>query len=392
MSRPSETQPRLYADLHHAVTTVVRAVLPLTERDVAPSARRLLLTAIVAWYLAQTLALIPWWDSFWALDGFAATEPFSDVGVGDFVNHPAVRQYWPLAIAIFTAFGAAALARPDSAIWPLCFYLAARNVESLCPQIADGGSNLMRLLLLYLAVGNVLAVPDRLGVPVGACARNLTLVACRLQIALVYLCAGFYKLTGHLWTNGMALYYIGQSDYATDSALTDMLTHPLVSFVACYSVVAFQVSFPFAVFSRLRKLALGFGVLFHVLIIVTLGLTCFGLAMIISYLAFARERETRLLDRSIHGTDPVRLALRPTRAAPVIRWLARIATNVTVTPGTTAGITPGDALLLLLGRSYPTRVLAPVWAALAYLGVLDFVGRWLGVGLEACHAPATNEG
>jgi hypothetical protein len=381
MSHPNEPQPRLFADLRHAVTTVAQAVRPLTERELAPSARRMLLFAIVAWYLAQTLTLIPWWDSFWSLDGFAATEPFSDVGVGDFVNHPAVRQYWPLAIAIFAVFGLATLARPDSAILPLCFYLAARNVESLCPQIADGGSNLMRLLLLYLAVGNVLAAPEQLGVPVGACARNLTLVACRLQIALVYLCAGLYKVTGHLWTNGMALYYIGQSDYATDSVLTDMLTDPLVSFVACYSVVAFQVSFPFAVFTRLRKLVLGFGVLFHVLIIVTLGLTCFGLAMIISYLAFARERETALLDRSLHATDAVRLELRPTRAAPMIQWLARAAANVTVTPTVTTGAAPGDALFLLLGRCYATRVLAPVWAALAYLGVLDFVGRRLGVGL-----------
>jgi hypothetical protein len=381
MSHPNEPQPRLFADLRHAVTTVAQAAGPLTERELAPSARRMLLFAIVAWYLAQTLTLIPWWDSFWSLDGFAATEPFSDVGVGDFVNHPAVRQYWPLAIAIFAVFGFATLARPDSAILPLCFYLAARNVESLCPQIADGGSNLMRLLLLYLAVGNVLAAPEQLGVPVGACARNLTLVACRLQIALVYLCAGLYKVTGHLWTNGMALYYIGQSDYATDSVLTDMLTDPLVSFVACYSVVAFQVSFPFAVFTRLRKLVLGFGVLFHVLIIVTLGLTCFGLAMIVSYLAFARERETALLDRSLHATDTVRLELRPTRAAPIVRWLARAAASVTVTPTATAGVAPGDALFLLLGRSYATRVLAPVWAALAYLGVLDFVGRQFGVGL-----------
>jgi hypothetical protein len=381
MSHPNEPQPRLLADLRHAITTVLQAVRPLTEHEHAPSARRMLLFAIVAWYLAQTLTLIPWWDSFWSLDGFAAAEPFSDVGVGDFVNHPAVRQYWPLAIAIFAVFGFATLARPDSAILPLCFYLAARNVESLCPQIADGGSNLMRLLLLYLAVGNVLAAPEQLGVPVGACARNLTLVACRLQIALVYLCAGLYKVTGHLWTNGMALYYIGQSDYATDSALTDMLTDPLVSFVACYSVVAFQVSFPFAVFTRLRKLVLGFGVLFHVLIIVTLGLTCFGLAMIVSYLAFAHERETALLDRSLHATDAVRLELRPTRAAPIVRWLARAAANVTVTPTATTGAAPGDALFLLLGRSYATRVLAPVWAALAYLGVLDFVGRRFGVGL-----------
>lgn len=393
MSHPSDTQPRLLADLRHAVGTVAQAIRPLTERDVAPSARRLLLSAIVAWYLAQTLALIPWWDSFWALDGFAAAEPFSDVGVGDFVNHPSVRQYWPVAIAIFCVFGFATLARPDSAILPICFYLAARNVESLCPQIADGGSNLMRLLLLYLAVGNVLAAPEQLGVPVGACARNLTLVACRLQIALVYLCAGFYKVTGHLWTNGMALYYIGQSEYAVDSVLTDMLTDPLVSFVACYSVVAFQVSFPFAVFSRLRKLVLGFGVLFHVMIIVTLGLTCFGLAMILSYLAFAREHEARLVARSLWATDTVRLELRPTRAAPVVRWLARVGARVTVAPATTTGVAAGDALLLLLGRSYATRVLAPAWAMLAYLGVLDLAGRALGLGLlEADPAPATGEG
>jgi hypothetical protein len=385
LSQPSDTQPRLYADLRHAVTTVVQAVRPLTERELAPSARRLLLSAIVAWYLAQTLTLVPWWDSFWALDGFAATEPFSDVGVGDFVNHPAVRQYWPVAIAIFSVFGFVTLARPNSAIWPLCFYLAARNVESLCPQIADGGSNLMRLLLLYLAVGNVLAAPEQLGVPVGACARNLTLVACRLQIALVYLCAGLYKVTGHLWTNGMALYYIGQSDYAVDSVLNDMLAVPLLSFVACYSVVAFQVSFPFLVFSRVRKLVLGFGVLFHVLIIVTLGLTCFGLAMMISYLAFAREQETRLLDRSIHARDTVQLELRSTRAAPVLRWLARRAPKVSFAPAASPGVAPGDALLLLLGRSYPTRVLAPLWATFAYLGVLDLIGRRLGLSLPEAH-------
>lgn len=383
MSPSTEPQPRLSTDLRRAAAAVAQWFRTLSETEIAPSSRRLLLCAIVAWYLAQTLALVPWWDVFWTLDGLAANDAFADVGVGDFVNHPSVRQYWPVAIAVFTVFGAVALARPDSAIWPLCFYLAARNVESLCPQITDGGSNLMRLLLLYLAVGNLLAVPERLGVPVGACARNVTLVACRLQIAIVYLCAGFYKVTGQLWTNGMALYYIVQSDYATDSVLTEVLSVPLVSFVSCYAVVAFQVSFPFLVFSRLRKLSLGFGVLFHALIIVTLGLTCFGLAMMISYLAFARDHETRLLDRSLRAAEPVRLELGATRAAPAVRWLARWAPRLEVTSSTPTGAAPGDALLLLLGRSRATRVLAPLWATLAYLGVLDLLGRRLGLALPA---------
>lgn len=385
MSTPTDPQPRLFADLRHAATTVSQWLRAVNEREIAPSSRRLLLCAIVVWYLAQTLALVPWWEAFWALDGFAATTAFSDVGLGDFVNHPQVRAYWPLVIVLFFLCGVVTLRRPDSAYWPLCFYFAARNVESLCPQLTDGGSNLMRLLLLYLAVGNVLAAPEQLGVPVGACARNLTLLACRLQVALVYLCAGLYKVTGQLWANGMALYYIGQSDYATDSLLADAFSEPLVSFIACYGVVAFQVSFPFAVFSRFRKLVLAFGVLFHVLIILTLGLTCFGLAMILSYLAFARGHETRLLDRSLHAKTPLRLELRPTRAGPLLRVLARLARGVTFTPATATGGAPGDALLLLLDRSHATRLLAPVWAGLAYLGVLDHAGRRLGLGLPEPH-------
>lgn len=387
MSTPTEPQPRLHADLSHAAATIQGWYRALTEREIAPGSRRLLLCAIVVWYLVQTLALVPWWDSFWDLQGFAAVDTFSDVGPGDFINHPEVRGYWPAAVALFLLIGIVTLCRPDSAIWPLCFYFAARNVESLCPQLTDGGSNLMRLLMLYLAVGNVLAVPEKLGVPVGACARNLTLMACRVQIVLVYLCAGLYKVTGSLWTNGMALYYIVQSDYAVDSILTDTLSVPLISFVACYSVLAFQLSFPFLVFSRFRKLALLFGVMFHVLIIFTLGLTCFALAMMLSYIAFARGHETRFLDRSLHASEPVEIELRPTRAAGMVRGLARLAGKLTVIPTTAPGAAPGDALQLLLNRSHATRWLAPVWSVLAYVGVLDLIGRRLGLGLPA-PAPA----
>ena len=54
--------------------------------------------------------------------------------------------------------------------------------------------------------------------PISVAASNAALWMCRIQVALIYLCAGILKLNGDLWQKGMALYDLLQGD---------SYTHPL---------------------------------------------------------------------------------------------------------------------------------------------------------------------
>jgi hypothetical protein len=115
----------------------------------------------------------------------------------------------------------------------------------------------------------------------GARARFLGLWAIRLQVLLAYAVTAAHKLTGTHWLDGSAL-----AIAATDAAFGPswMADAPMLARLGTWAVLAFQVTFPIALwFGRLRPAWLVAGVLFHAATAVWMDIPEMGLAFIACY-------------------------------------------------------------------------------------------------------------
>ena len=121
------------------------------------------------------------------------------------------------------------------------------------------------------------------------------------QVLLLYLVASIAKLGGVKWLDGSAFYYV---------LMNDIYSHPwfravfsqndfVVRFVSWFTLV-FQFLFPVLVWFRKTKLAFLFtGVVFHLMIIVVMGIEDFGLIMLVLYIPFLGESRLLALNNRI---------------------------------------------------------------------------------------------
>ena len=119
----------------------------------------------------------------------------------------------------------------------------------------------------------------------------------QFQVVFVYFCAGLYKLQGDLWQNGMALYYTLQvPEYSHPWATEFVLAYPTIASLATHSILLFQYLFPVLIFvPQTRRLMIIWGILFHIGIAFVMGLSMFGLYLIIAYTLFLNEEECKFM-------------------------------------------------------------------------------------------------
>jgi hypothetical protein len=116
----------------------------------------------------------------------------------------------------------------------------------------------------------------------------------KVQIGLIYFLSGYDKLLTDSWRNGEAIFSVLNLDFFSNPNLLLELTKG-AALVTAWLVILFEISFPiFIWFNKVRKYWLITGIVFHLAIIIFMGLLDFGLVMIISYLIFvpAKERST----------------------------------------------------------------------------------------------------
>jgi len=214
-------------------------------------------------------------------------------------------------------------------LWIAIWSLRERN-----PFLWDGGDNVMQLALIFACFAQVggrfsfdatrreLAGAGPMS-PLSAMAHNAGVLACAMQICLVYGVAGLLKVQGESWQNGTALYYALRGGEFTWPGYSEWIFEngPLLALLS-YSTVAFQVSFTFLLFlgRRLRVAAVLAGLSFHIGIIVFMSLTTFGAFMMAVDLMFVTDAEYAALGRRVAGvrrrvaslaTDLVRRVPRP---------------------------------------------------------------------------------
>lgn len=162
-------------------------------------------------------------------------------------------------------------------------------------SLPDGGelaSKVIALLLIPMCVtDNRMWHWTRPKAPLGPIARGVayaSLCAIRLQVAGIYLDSGLGKLASQDWLAGTAEYYVlrdnmfGAAGWVRDLAVS-LMSVPALVFLVTWGSMALEVTIGILLLlrnDRTRRLALTFVVIFHVGIVVTIGLWTFALAMI----------------------------------------------------------------------------------------------------------------
>lgn len=186
------------------------------------------------------------------------------------------------------------------------------------PDLLQGGDNLAQIVVIllcfcttdaHLAPGararrqRLAAAPPR----AGTLLHNAGAFLVAFQVCVVYLVAGYWKITGPLWQDGTALYYISRTPrFWTSDAAAALLAHPvlgpLLGTGVCYAATALELAFPFAALSArswVRRGSVLAAAVMHLGIAVLMGLVCFGLVMVGADGVCLRDADYRALARRL---------------------------------------------------------------------------------------------
>jgi len=117
---------------------------------------------------------------------------------------------------------------------------------------------------------------------------NFAVWAARFQVIILYVTASYFKLFDETWLNGTAFYYVLYSDtYSHPWFKYLFMSSSFFIHAITWGALSFQLLFPVLVWFKQTKIPILIaGVLLHVLIIFVMGLTDFGIIMLIMYLLF----------------------------------------------------------------------------------------------------------
>jgi hypothetical protein len=163
--------------------------------------------------------------------------------------------------------------------------ISSRNVE-----IGDGGDNITQLVLIYM----LLLIPLDKAFEKGSLkvwVHNIGIAAIAAQIMVLYFTAGFMKINGKVWVEGIALFNVSQVETFSLPLMRGMFKNPYITTMASYMTMVFLIWFPLAMFSRLKLVWIAMGISFHMGILGMMGLVTFASTMIGLELFFISDAE-----------------------------------------------------------------------------------------------------
>ncbi len=159
-------------------------------------------------------------------------------------------------------------------------------------------SNLLLIITLFLPIENIWAVKLRHDIfPVLSKSKiRFILWMLLVYFSFYYFFAGLKKLPDPNWLNGSSVGKILSWPYmAKENFMTHFFKIPMVSYFSTYFTVFFEIIFIFIVFTRFRKLLIPLGLVFHLIIGLTMDVGHLFWAMISWYplllLTHTRGRE-----------------------------------------------------------------------------------------------------
>lgn len=237
-----------------------------------------------AFLFVHTLILLPTAADIWGENQLVHFQ-FSISRLLNLLAIPFLAKYFYIVIAIYLILLLIGIFKPSRIVHFLIWYLYI-NLYYNAAAVQNGGNNLVALILFYLAINN--SESNLQKSPFDILINNLSAMAARIQIALMYAVAGIYKLTGETWLNGTALMYIfNNPEYSLPAFSTWFGNQLWFIYLTTYTTLAFQLLFPVAVWLiPIRKYILWIGSVFHLAIAIFMGIPDFGIIMLIMYILF----------------------------------------------------------------------------------------------------------
>ena len=206
--------------------------------------------------------------------------------------------YW-LGLAVSLMFAVGLFARFSS----ILFFLFTWSLYQRNWYAIDGGENLLIILAFYLMFADLSALSlDRMLFPkrrerstqwLAGMLHNFAIIACLVQLSILYFESAFYKIQGHVWANGTALYYILRTDEFSLPGWTDLIwrSAALVT-MGTYGTILFEMAHPFLLWhARVKWLVFAGAVCLHTGIGVLMGLPWFSLTMISAHAVLFDDAE-----------------------------------------------------------------------------------------------------
>jgi len=182
--------------------------------------------------------------------------------------------------------------RASTAVALVAFFL----LETRLPELGDGGDNIIQLVLIY-GLFLLPAKAKRVRGSVTVWIHNIGVLAIAFQLFVIYETSGMMKAYGEQWHHGVAMYYISQVEWFSLPAMRTMFKNPIITTVATYVPMFYQILFPIAIISRIKLPWLFVGVIFHLGVAIFMGLITFSIVMIGLELFFITDPQyTRIIE------------------------------------------------------------------------------------------------
>jgi hypothetical protein len=254
---------------------------------------RLFRKAILIFLLCNTLFLLSYSETLYGTNSyFLPFEKYNNI-VLDFLNileNPRLAAYWKYFVAGQIISIVACLFLPYKRLFTFFVYFFTMNLYHKTIPIQNAGFNLLVMTLFLLifmdenANNNKFSFWKTLNITV----TNFAVWASRFQVIILYVVATYFKLLGTTWLDGTAFYYILYNDTYSHPWFKQLLiSHGFLTHAITWFALLFQLLFPILIWFKKTKLSMIIlGVLFHLMIIIIMGITDFGIIMLIMYLLF----------------------------------------------------------------------------------------------------------
>lgn len=263
----------------------------LYQQELFTEQVKLFRKCIYAFLFIHTLILLPAGSDIWG-ENQLVNFPFSVSSFLNILNIPFLSKNFYWFILLYLVALLVGIFKPNRIIHFIIWYLYI-NLYYNAAAVQNGGNNLVALVLMYLAVNN--SESKFAKSPLDILLNNLSVIAARIQIAMMYAVAGIYKLTGETWTNGTALMYIfNNPEYSLPYFSGWMGRQLWLIYLITYATLAFQILFPILIWLLpVRKYILWIGSIFHIAIALFMGIPDFGIIMLIMYILFYTQKSTQ---------------------------------------------------------------------------------------------------
>ncbi|HXM60760.1 MAG TPA: HTTM domain-containing protein [Terriglobales bacterium] len=173
----------------------------------------------------------------------------------------------------------------------VAFYICTFSLYTRNPFLLDGGDNLLYLLAFYMmftdcgahfSFDSARRRSSQAPGPFRALLHNFGILAIITQLTLLYFTSAFYKVQGHMWQDGTAVYYILRSAEFNMSSLSHIIydNGPVLT-VITWSVMINQLAWVFWIWHpKLRWALVASTVVMHFMIAYFMGLFWFSAVMI----------------------------------------------------------------------------------------------------------------